>query len=278
MQPSRPALLRARTAAPPSSPALPSPPLRACLALAACAALFAAAPVRAQVTLKPDGLWRYLYTAGANATAGNSETTAFNLSAEGARVTDEDKWTFRGTGAYGKTNGAVTSERYAAGTQYNRNFSPNWFGFGSADGLREPPANIDYRWSAASGVGRHLVKNPNNTFDTTLGLGYTQDRYVRETQVLGGLRDEYGRFELVLGEESTHKLTQTTILRQKFTVYPNISDGGNYRAMFDAGLSVAMTPALSLTTGLNYRYNTDPGAGLKRMDASLVTGVSLRFD
>jgi putative salt-induced outer membrane protein YdiY len=259
-------------------PSSPAGSVRARLLLAACAALAAAAPAQAQVTLKPDGLWRYLYTAGANATAGNSDSTAFNLSGEGVRMTDEDRWTFRGVGAYGKTNGSVTAERYAAGTQYNRNFSTDWFGFGSADALREPPANIDYRWSAASGVGRHLVRTGNNTLDTTVGLGYTQDRYVRETQVLGGLRDDYGRFELVVGEESTHKLSQSTILRQKFTVYPNITDGGNYRAMFDAGLSVAMTPALSLTTGLNYRYNTDPGAGLKRMDASLVTGVSLRFD
>jgi len=276
MPPSRTAFARARTGAP--MPSRSPNALRIRLLLAVCAALSAAGPAQAQVTLKPDGLWRYLYTAGANATTGNSETTAFNLSGEGVRMTDEDKWTFRGTGAYGKTNGAVTTERYALGTQYNRNFSTDWFGFGSADGLREPPSNIDYRWSAASGVGRHLIKTDSNTFDTTFGLGYTQDRYVRETQVLGGLRDEYGRFELVVGEESTHKLSQSTIFRQKFTVYPNVTDGGNYRAMFDAGLSVAMTPALSLTTGLNYRYNTDPGAGLKRMDASLVTGVSLRFD
>jgi len=250
--------------------------LRNLTLLAATAATCAA--VQAQVTLRPDGKWRYLLTAGANATAGNSDTTQFNATGEAAKVTDHDKLTFRGQGNYGKVNGVTSTQRYLAGTQYNRDISRRSFYFGSGDLLRDRPSNIAHRYSIAGGVGRHMIRSDNLNFDISVGLGYTQDKYVAPVSVLGQMREEYGRTELVLAEETSHQLTSTTKLRQKFTAYPNLTDSGAYRALLDAGISVAMTNTLSLSAGVNYRYDSDPGVGLKKGDASFVTGVSLRFD
>ena len=53
--------------------------------------------------------------------------------------------------------------------------------------------------------------------------------------------------------------------------------GGGYRGVFDSGLSVAMTNVLSLTAGLNYRYNSDPGPGLKESDTLFVTGIPVKL-
>jgi len=39
-----------------------------------------------------------------------------------------------------------------------------------------------------------------------------------------------------------------------------------------------MTKVLSLTVGLNYRYDSDPGVGLKRGDTLVVTGISMKLD
>ena len=50
------------------------------------------------------------------------------------------------------------------------------------------------------------------------------------------------------------------------------------KALFDAGLSVAMSKHLSLTTSFENRYDNRPAAGLKNSDTTFVTGVSLRFD
>jgi putative salt-induced outer membrane protein len=251
------------------------------LTLALCAAaLCAAAPASfAQVTLKPDGQWRSMFTAGANLTSGNTDSTTFNALGEGARVTDRDKITLHGQANYGKVNGVTATQRYLLGGQYNRDISRYSFKFASADGLRDRPSNIAHRYSAAAGFGRHLLLgDAANTFDISLGLGYTQDGYVVPTSVLGATRTEYGRTELVLTEETAHKLSETTKLRQKFTIFPNLTDRGAYRALFDTGVSVAMTSSLSLTAGFTYRFDSDPGLGLKRGDTAFVTGVSLRFD
>lgn len=254
-------------------------PCRSLIAtLTSTVALLAPALSQAQVTLKPDDQWRYLLTAGANVSSGNNNAGSLNLSAEGARQSDHDKWTWGAKADRARSAGVDTTDRYGLRTQYNRDFSLDWFGFGSGETLRDKLANIAVRYSVASGVGRHVWADERGFFDLSVGLGYTHDRYVTSTDISGEMRDRYGRLELVLAEESSHKLTDTTQLRQKFTLYPDLRDSGKYRAVLDTGLTVAMTQTINLSAGLSYRYDSDPGANLKKGDAMFVTGVSMRID
>jgi putative salt-induced outer membrane protein len=255
---------------------MPRRPLIA--AFTAAAALLAPGFLQAQVTLKADGRWRYLLTAGANVSSGNNDAAALNLAAEGARQTSDDKWTWDAKADHARSAGVATTDRYGLRTQYNRDLSPDWFGFGSGETLSDELANISARYSVASGLGRHVWRNERGFFDLSAGLGYSFDRYVRPADVAGAMRDAYGRTELVLAEESSHRLTPTTHLRQKFTLYPNLRDTGKYRAVLDTGLTVEMTPTINLSAGLSYRYDSDPGTNLEKGDAMFVTGVSLRFD
>ncbi|MDP3254020.1 MAG: DUF481 domain-containing protein [Hydrogenophaga sp.] len=253
-------------------------PCRPLFVTLTAAALLAPPLSEAQVTLKPDGQWRYLLTAGANISSGNNDARSLNLSGEAARQTDNDKWTWNARADQASNSGVVTTDRYGLRSQYDRNISPDWFAFGSGETLRDKLANIDARYSVASGVGRHVWREERGYFDVSAGLGYTYDRYLSATDIAGAMRDRYGRLELVLAEESSHKLTETTSLRQKFTLYPDLRDSGKYRAVLDTGLTVAMTQALNLSAGFSYRYDSDPGTGLEKGDAMFVTGVSLRFD
>ena len=246
--------------------------------LTSTAALLAPALSHAQVTLKPDSQWRYLLTAGANVSSGNNNAGSLNLSAEGARQSDHDKWTWGAKADRARSAGVDTTDRYGLRTQYNRDFSLDWFGFGSGETLRDKLANIAARYSVATGVGRHVWADERGFFDLSVGLGYTHDRYVTATDISGEMRDRYGRLELVLAEESSHKLTDTTQLRQKFTLYPNLRDSSKYRAVLDTGLTVAMTQTINLSAGLSVRYDSDPGRNLKKGDAMFVTGVSMRID
>ncbi|WP_291212070.1 YdiY family protein [Hydrogenophaga sp.] len=246
--------------------------------LTSAAALLAPGLSQAQVTLKADGQWRYLLTAGANVSSGNNDAAALNLAAEGARQTNDDKWTWDAKADHARSAGVATTDRYGLRTQYNRDISPDWFGFGSGETLSDELANISARYSVASGIGRHVWRDERGFFDVSAGLGYSYDWYVAPTDVAGAVREQYGRTELVLSEESSHRLTPTTNLRQKFTLYPNLRDSGKYRAVLDTGLTVEMTPTINLSAGLSYRYDSAPGNNLEKGDAMFVTGVSLRFD
>jgi putative salt-induced outer membrane protein len=248
----------------------------ASLAVAVAAPQLALA--QSQATVKPDGQFRYAFGAGATYASGNTSTSSINLDGDAVRATADDKLRFTGKALSAKTNHDTTAENLTLDGQYNRDITPLWFGLGNADFLRDRPANVSSRMSLFSGVGRHVFKTDPLTWDVSVGLGYTQDRYVNDTEVNGDLRRNYGRLEGLLAEESSHKFTPTTTFHQKLSLYPALRSGGGYRGVFDSGLSVSMTHTLALTAGLNYRYTSDPGVGVKRGDTLFVTGITLKID
>jgi putative salt-induced outer membrane protein len=251
-----------------------------CRTLAYVALAASAWPAMAQVqaTVKTDGDWRYALGAGGSAARGNTSSTSVNLSGEAVRATAGSKFDVAARGLYTKSSGATTAQNAALTGQYNLDFTPLYFSFAKLDALRDDPANISLRYSAFAGAGRHVFKTDANTLDVSLGLGYTQDKYLTPTLISNDLVTRYGRAEGLLAEESTHKLTGTTSLRQKFTYFPNLQRSGDARAVFDAGLSVSMTPTLALTAGITYRYDTNPGVGLVKGDTLFVTGIQVKLD
>lgn len=255
-------------------------PLSHRLLAASVVALLAAQPLvaGAQATVKPDGRFRYAFGAGASVASGNTSAASVNLKGEGVRATDDSKWVFGATGAWAREDGATTAEKITAGTQYDRDFTPIYFSFGSLDYLRDRFANLSGRYGAHAGVGRHVIRSEATTFDVSVGAGYVEDRYVSPATVDGALRTRYGRPEALLAEESSHKWTSTTTFRQKLTVFPALRSGGGVRSVFDAALSVAMTPLLSLDVGLNVRYDSEPGVGYKTTDTLFTTSLSVRLD
>jgi putative salt-induced outer membrane protein YdiY len=232
----------------------------------------------AQATVKPDGQWRYALGAAASVSSGNSDSSSLTFNGEGVRATTADKINVYGRALRAETDGETTAEQVGLGGRYERNFGPRWYGFGQGDYLHDKPANLSSRLSAGVGAGYHLIVGETTTFDVFGGVGYTNDEFVDPAVVGGSLRDSYGRGELLLGEASTHRFSESTSFKQRLVLYPNLKDTGEYRAEFDAGLAVAMTKVMSLTVGLNYRYNSDPGEGLKKGDTLFLTGISVKID
>jgi len=246
------------------------------------AAALAAAPMltlaQAQATIKPDGQFRYALGAGASYASGNTNASSVNITGDGVRATSDSKWQFGGRALWGRTEGVTTAESLGLGTQYDQDINPQWFGFGKADFLRDKPANVATRVSLYGGAGDHVIKTDTLTWDVSAGVGYTQDRYIEPADVSGEFRTSYGRAEALIAEESTHKWTPTTTFHQKLSLYPALRSDAGYRGIFDSGLAVAMTPRLNLTAGLNYRYNSVPGEGLRKGDTLFVTGISMKIE
>lgn len=225
-----------------------------------------------------DVIWRFAASLGGTKSTGNSDSSTLNVQGEALRITDSSKLNLAVRGLYAESNNARTGANIALSSQYDQDFSRDWFGFGKVDLLRDHPANIHLRQSEYAGIGYHVFRTSEHSWDISGGFGYTEDQYVRPTQVAGALREEYGRVEAVISESSTHKLTDTTSLRQKIGVFPNLKNSGEYRVVFDAGLSVAINSSLSLTAGVTYRHDSDPGTGIKKGDALYVTGIGVKWD
>lgn len=241
-------------------------------------ALTAAHAAHAQVTMKPDGQWRALFTAGATVTGGNTKSDSVSLLGDVVRLRDFDKWAFNANGQYASSEGTRTADRQSGQGLYTRDITPKWFGFGQLDLLHDPLADIKSRATLGTGVGYHVIRETDNTWDVSGGLAYTWDRYEYAQVVDDETRIKYNHAEVLLAEESNHKFSENTTFKQKLTVYPNLHDSGDVRTVFDTGLSVAMTKRLALTATFEHRYDSKPGEGLGKTDTQLVTGVSLRLD
>lgn len=233
----------------------------------------------AQVTTKPDGVFRSLFGVAASVSGGNTRATTVTLTGETVLQTDHSKWGMVGRAFYARGEEGTTAANMAFGTQYDQDlFDNDYFSVLKLEYMRDHPSNLSARIGTYGGFGRHLVRNDQTTWDLLGGLGYTEDRFVTEAEVNGEMRTRYGHAEGLVSESSNHKLTPSTTFRQKLEWYPNLRDRGEYRLAFDTGLSVAMTSSMQLTTSLLHRYNSNPGAGLKNYDTLFLTGISFRFD
>lgn len=232
----------------------------------------------AQATVKDDGQWRSVVTLGAALTSGNTDTTVVTLNGDAVKATKQDKLRAYANANYAKSESSTTAELLRAGARYDYNLNSTFFGFGAGEVERDGVAGLNSRLSLGAGLGMHVIKEAAMTWDVYGGLGYTADRYETARNIDGANRSSYSYMSLLLGEESTHKLSATTNFRQSLVLYPNLKNTGEFRAVFDAGLSVAMSSSMSLAVGLQHRYNSEPGAGLKKGDTLFTTGVSIKFE
>lgn len=232
----------------------------------------------AQLAVKEDNQWRYSLGVGGSVASGNSSTKSLNVNADAVKASAKEKWTLYGRLLYGEDNEETTSDQISTGVRYDRNLSANWFHFGTLDWLRDRPANLNQRWSINSGFGYHIFKEEFQYWDVLAGLGYSYDELADPSVVSDRLRSNYGRAELLLGEQSHHQLTPSTSLKQRLSIFPNLEDSKQYRGVFDTTLAVAMNSRFSLTASLNYRYNSDPGSDLEKRDLLFITGISVKME
>jgi putative salt-induced outer membrane protein YdiY len=237
------------------------------------AALIAAGSAHAADPPKQDGQWRGRLGAGLNITQSTTDSLNVNLAGEAVRATAQDQWDFGAALLYGTSEDAAGVKTTSANLgrldgRYAYNLSPKVFGFGSLGFNYDRLQDIDMRSVLAGGLGYHVINTPADRFDLLGGLTYNHTKYVAET---------VDAAELLLGEESSHKISEGTSVMQRLSVLPNLSETGEYRLQFTSGLSTKITDTLNLTVTLTDNYQTNPQPGIARNELLFITGISVSF-
>jgi putative salt-induced outer membrane protein YdiY len=223
--------------------------------------------------------WSGILDSGLSLTRGNSATLAFSLSAKAARTTTRDKISVYSTAVYASDDNTppsrTTAHAIRGGIRGDFNVSERWFVFGLADFEYDQFQHLDLRNVLGGGLGYHLIKRKSATFDLFGGGDYEQEYFSATAAFPTGLTRKTG--EILAGEEASIKLNDRFALTQKVSLFPNISDTGQYRFQFDATAATKLKAWLSWQITFSDRYLSNPLPGLKPNDELLSTGLRLTF-
>ena len=134
------------------------------------------------------------------------------------------------------------------------------------------------------GLGYHAIKRPNTTFDVFGGGSFDQEYFAAYNLVtpnptpppptISTAQPAVTRKsgEAVVGEELNAKIGGRTTFTERFSLYPNVSDLGNYRTEFDINAATKLKTWPGWQISYSDVYITDPPTGLKGNDQVLSTG------
>ena len=186
--------------------------------------------------------WSGALDTGLSLTRGNSNSTTFALAGKAARVTDRDKISVYTTAIYTKSTvdnvSNVTAHDITGGVRGDLNISDKLFVFAFTDFEYNAFQHLDLRNVIGGGFGDHIIKTKDTQFDVFGGLSYNQEYYSSyflpppdDTTLQPAITRKSA--EGVIGESLAVKFGPRTTLTEQFSLYPNFTDGGEFRAQFD---------------------------------------------
>jgi len=224
--------------------------------------------------------WSGILDTGLSVTRGNSATLTYNLAGKAARVTSRDKISVYATAVYA-TDATTPPSRTTAhairgGMRGDLNVDERLFVFGLADFEFDEFQHLDLRNVLGGGLGYHVIKTKNTVFDVFGGGDFEQEYFAPNPPTEPtSLTRKSG--EIVLGEELNTKVNNRTTFSEKFSLFPNLSNTGEYRFQLDATAATKLKTWLSWQVTYSDRYLSDPLPGLKKNDVLLSTGLRLTF-
>jgi putative salt-induced outer membrane protein len=229
--------------------------------------------------------WSGLFDTGLALTRGNSSTASFTIASKAVRETPRDKLTLYGNYVYASDStsapGHTTANALNSGARFDYNLSPRIYVFALADYQTNELQNLDLRQSYGGGLGYHIIKNARTTFDVFGGITYERDAFGSYTLVgpppVLIPSSTTNSAAAIIGEEFDMKFNKRTGLTERFSVYPNLTNTGNFRSQFDASLVTQFKTWLSWQITISDSYINFPPPGLKDNDLLLSTGLRVTW-
>lgn len=216
--------------------------------------------------------WDGAANIGFSLTSGNADTATFTAGVRAEKSAEKDKWTTYLNTLWNRNKVAginvTTSNAIWGGLRYDRNITKKLFGFGSFDFERDKPQLLNFRSVIGAGLGYHAIKNDNTELDVFGGAAYNRTWFVGSTR---------SSAEILVGNTLKHKFNDRVKVQQGFTFYPNLTQTGEYRFVFDSTLSADVTKRIGWFVTVADRYNSLPLLGIKKNDFLFATGLKVGF-
>lgn len=225
----------------------------------------------------PVAPWNTSVAAGVNISRGNTRTMLLNGSVMSEFKKDSNEASLGIEGNYGETEveladgtketqGNVENARGYA--DYRRLLNARTYAYLNGDLRNDNIAEIDYRLTVGPGIGQYLLKGPSRNLGVEAGVAYIKER-------VSDVNDD--TVALRVAEKFDQKLSATSKIWESAEILPAFEDFGDYLFNAEVGAEAAMNARLSLRLVLQDKYDSTPGAGLKKNDLVLIGGLSFKL-
>lgn len=217
--------------------------------------------------------WSGTIDAGFSLTTGNSDTRTFTAGLRGIRETAKHKFTVY-TNVLQVSNlssgkRVKTAQSVWSGVRQDININKKWFAYGAGDFEYNKPQKLNTRLVLGGGAGYYAIKKDRTNLNITFGGTNNYENFST-----GLVRNSA---EGSIGQEFRHQFTPRIKLSERFIFYPNISNPGEFRAIFDGSLQTDINSWLGMHLTVGNRYNSQPVFQTKNNDFLLSTGLRVSF-
>ena len=233
----------------------------------------------AEYTAYQDALdpgWLEGWSGGADVgvalTSGNSDTTNIAIGLAATRRTSNDKTSIYAASIYNRDSTSGESRTVAntarGGVRYDRDINRKFFGYVFTDLEHNGLQDLTLRFVLGGGLGYHAIRNERTELDLLGGGAWNREFFK------GDFNDR-STAEAQLGQTLSHRFSPRLSLKEQLYIFPNLSEGGEYRINFDASLITDISRRIGWQFTLSDRYLSNPPPGLDQTDLLLTTGLKI---
>ena len=216
--------------------------------------------------------WSYEAAVDIAGKSGNSEQIGTAVSARATLKTPEDTLQFYTAYDRQVVDDEKSADQFKAGVDYQNNFAGKKSWYVRDEGGFDRVKDIDLYNVAAFGVGYDLIKEPKHLLTARTGLSYRYEGYGNPAT------EDVSSAGLDLGLNHEWEFTNSKLVN-RIAYVPTFDDFGNYRLTHESFYEVPLVaPHWKLRLGISNDYNSQPGAGVEKLDTSYFTRMVLTFD
>jgi putative salt-induced outer membrane protein len=217
----------------------------------------------------PNGVWTGKGQAGFVGSQGNTDAESINAAIDMALVDNQWKHALHFGALYGESSGITAAERWDALWQTNYSLTSDLYTFGALRYEHDDFSGFEYQGSATAGLGYKILNTDATKLSGQVGVGYRKSQPEELTKDAEGavisrtLEPSTSDAILTAGLDFSQVITSTTNLTNKFLMETGSSDTLYTDAL---ALTIKMSGKLALSVGYSVQDNTNPPAGLKKLD------------
>jgi putative salt-induced outer membrane protein YdiY len=217
--------------------------------------------------------WHGNVAFGLSLARGNSDTFLMNASALAAREWNQNELKFGADGQYGLNNWGQSNQTQSADSvhgfaDYKRLITDRFYGDLNVDGTHDDLADLRYRLIVGPAIGYYFIKSDATKVNGEIGPSFIDEKLGSNTLSYVTMR---------VTEHAEHAFNKGSKIWEQVDYLPQVDDFNNYLVNTEVGAEAALNTRLSLRIVAKDQFNSQPAAGRKENDITLVSAVVFKY-